>query len=170
MKKVISLIVGLFLVTTSFSQDFEKGSNVVTLGFGVDPYYSVGAGSRTALGPVVLTYERGITDVLGIGRIGVGGGIAQSWYHREWSNAFYSYKETRSRTGIMFRAAYHFEFGVDKMDVYAGVGGAAYIYSDKVTSSDPDYNPSSSSVGGGHYVFGGIRYYKSHQNKSSDCF
>ena len=177
MKKVISLIVCLFAAGTLSAQAFENGGNYITLGFGFDPYGNAGAGNsgngykHAALGPIVLTYERGITELLGIGRIGVGGGVAQSFYtstynysHPVWGY-HYEEKYTRSRTSLVFRAAYHFDFGVDKMDVYAGVGGAMHFYSDKhtSTSADPDdyyeYKYSDSSIGGGHYVFGGIRYY-----------
>ena len=111
-----------------------------------------------------MTYERGITDILGIGRIGVGGAIAQTFYTSKsyYSNNLYEYKSNRSRTTFAFRAAYHFDFGVDKMDVYAGVGGALHIYSDTDKTNDPTnvyYNTKKVTIGGGPSVFGGIRYF-----------
>ncbi len=59
------------------------------------------------------------------------------------------------------RAAYHFDFGVEKMDVYAGVGGALHVYSDTDRTDNPfdtKYNKKSVSIGGGPSIFGGIRY------------
>ena len=152
------------------AQDFEKGGNYITLGFGLDPYgrankYSAGINNKyTALGPIILAYERGITDVLGIGRIGVGGAVGQSFYtSKSYTNDnLYEYKSTRYRTSIAFRAAYHFEFGVEKMDVYAGIGGAVHIITDSYTTNnpnDPNYAYKRGSVSGGPSVFGGIRYY-----------
>lgn len=169
MKKILLTLTITLVTLSSFAQDFEKGDNFITLGFGVDPYGGyksnnifTGAAKKTAVGPIILMYERGVTDILGIGRIGAGGGIAQSFYTRSWSSSNYTYKESQSRTSIIFRAAYHFEFNVDKMDVYAGVGGAAHFYSETYKTDDPFGTyvaKTGSHLGGGHYVFGGIRYY-----------
>ncbi len=168
MKRVVALVMFGLCFNTLYGQSFQNGGNYITLGFGLDPYGRAHNGNgyrHTAIGPIVLTYERGITELLGIGRIGVGGGVAQSFYTSKYAYSHpvwgYQYEEkyVRSRTSLVFRAAYHFDFGVDKMDVYAGVGGAMHFYGDKYTSTDPYGNYSRSSVGGGHYVFGGIRYY-----------
>lgn len=172
MMKVGLLLVGAMLTFNASAQAFQNKTNVITLGFGLDPYngarYSAGFGNnykRTGIGPIMLTYERGITELLGIGRIGVGGGIGQSfWTSKDYhNNGFIDHDRHTARTAIMLRAAYHFDFGIDKLDVYAGAGGAVNVHS----HSDVYYNNSgvktfeSSSIrtGGDPNVFGGVRYY-----------
>lgn len=186
MKKII--LAGLLTLITSgsFAQDFEKGGNYITLGYGLDPWgYPSGNAygvynnyKKSVIGPIVATYERGITDVLGIGRIGVGGGIAQSWYTQKYTYAYFNgqYEDvySTSRTSILLRAAYHFEFNVPKMDVYAGLGASINIHSYKAKEWLVDSNPTSPTygqvyqaesnstrVGQGnfHQVFVGIRYF-----------
>lgn len=170
MRKIGIILVCLIVSPTIFSQAFEKDRNYITLGYGLDPYggankYNAGFNHRKAIiGPFILTYERGITDILGIGRIGVGGAVAQTFYTSTsyTANNLYEYRSTRSRTTLAFRAAYHFDFGVEKMDVYAGVGGALHIISDSYTTNnpnDPTYGYKRGSVSGGPSVFGGIRYF-----------
>lgn len=169
MKKTAIILMCLIVSPTIFAQAFEKGSNFITLGFGLDPYGKVpkyAAGNnykKTALGPIILAYEYGLTEKLGIGRIGLGGAIAQSFYTGKsyYTNNYYEYKSNRSRTSLALRAAYHFDFGIDKMDVYAGIGGALHIYSDTDRTDNPNdlnYNKKSVSIGGGPSIFGGIRY------------
>lgn len=171
MKVVVLSVLFAVLAPNVKAQAFANKDNVITLGFGFDPYYrngysnGWGNGYRyTGVGPIMLTYERGITELLGIGRIGVGGGVGQSFYTSKWStgNGAYESIDRTSRTAIFARCAYHFDFGIDKMDVYAGVGAGVYVYNRKYTSSNPFdtyVHTSGGSVDGGHYVFGGIRYY-----------
>jgi len=174
MKKAVLFII-CFLVTGLLSaQDFRKDGNYINLGYGLDPWgsalytSSLGSVNRTNIGPIMLMYERGVTDVLGIGRIGVGGGLAQSFYSQRHTYLGIEDRYNTSRTSIVARGAYHFEFDIPKLDVYAGLGGAFHLYSDK----DEVYNPFSSSadadgyvvardsrVGAGHYVFAGVKYY-----------
>lgn len=170
MKKLKIALMCLIVSPTIFAQDFQKDENYITIGYGLDPYgkanvYNAGFNhKRASIGPFIMTYERGITDVLGIGRIGVGGAMAQTFYTSKsyTKNNLYEYKSNRSRTTLAFRAAYHFEFGVERMDVYAGIGGAVHIISDTYSTNnpfDPTYGYKRSSVSGGPSVFGGIRYY-----------
>lgn len=168
MKKVAVILMCLIVSPVIFAQAFENKANYITIGFGLDPYgrankFSNGYGYKhTSIGPIILAYERGITEKLGIGRIGVGGAIAQSFYtSRSFYNNGYEYKSNRSRTSLAFRAAYHFDFGVEKMDVYAGIGGALHIYSDSYRTNDPtnfNYDYNEVKIGGGPSIFGGIRY------------
>jgi hypothetical protein len=170
MKKAVLFII-CFLVTGLLSaQDFRKDGNYVKVGYGLDPWgqplvtFAIGSASRSNIGPtIMLMYERGITDVLGIGRIGVGGGLAQSFYTQKFTFLGNTDTYRRSRTSIVTGATYHFEFDIPKLDVYAGLGAALQFYSDK----DEVYNLFSSSyvvtrdtrVGGGYYVFAGVKYY-----------
>lgn len=170
MKRIGIVVICLIASTVGLAQDFQKDENYITIGYGLDPYgrankYNAGFNHKNAsIGPFILTYERGITDILGIGRIGVGGALAQTFYTSKsyTINNLYEYKSTRARTTIALRAAYHFELGVEKMDVYAGIGGAVHIITDKYSTDnpfDPIYNDKRGSVSGGPSVFGGIRYY-----------
>ena len=174
MKKQLLLIVIIFIIGNSFAQDFEKGGNYITTGFGFDPWGYHGVGNafgtykKSSIGPIVATYERGITDVLGIGRIGVGGSFAQSWYTQKYKYSTVEDIYRTSRFSFMAKAAYHFEFGVDKMDVYAGVAAGVNFYTDKdvvfypfnVNANNQGYVTSRSSyVRPAHYEFIGIRYY-----------
>ena len=170
MKKAGIILICLIVSSSIFAQDFLKDENYITIGYGLDPYghankYNAGFNHKNAsIGPFILTYERGITDVLGVGRIGVGGAIAQTFYTSKayTINNLYEYKSNRSRTTIAFRAAYHFEFGIDRMDLYAGIGGAFHIIMDKEQTNnpfDPTYSYKRQSVSGGPSVFAGIRYY-----------
>ncbi len=159
-------------INTASAQDFEKGGNYVTLGYGLDPWGNPAIGGvgffnagykKSTIGPIMLTYERGVTDVLGIGRIGAGGAIVQTFYNQKYTYST-GFEDTynRSRIGVIARATYHFEFDIPKMDVYAGVGGGVYFNSDKDKITNflgQETVTRTTSVSGGHYVFAGIRYY-----------
>ena len=172
MKNLFMLICCALAVSTASAQDFEKGGNYISVGYGLDPWGHPGVGGnaiigsdkKSTIGPIRLSYERGVTDILGIGRIGAGGSIVQTFYTQKYTTGAYVSTYTRSRIGIIARAAYHFEFDIPKMDVYAGVGGGVYFYSDKekvptVVNPNEFTEKRSTSVSGGHYVFAGIRYY-----------
>ena len=140
MKKVIAIVTFVCFANLSNAQAFQNKGNYLSGGVGLD-FYTVGYRS---LGPFMVTYARGITDLLGIGRIGVGGGLAQTFYHDAFTKSY-------SRTSLIGRAAYHFEFDNEKMDVYAGVGLSFHLFS--------GYKQSFTPVARYHYIFGGIRYY-----------
>jgi len=162
----VGLIVLGFSIQSN-AQAFQNKDNIITLGFGFDPYYkhfsSYGHNvtKKTGIGPIMVSYERGITEKLGIGRIGVGGAIGQSFYTTKSYDFFnYEYVERISRTAIFVKAAYHFDFGIDKLDVYAGVGGGVYVRSEthSSTNQNASYVNKNGSVLGGPAVFGGVRY------------
>lgn len=169
MKKYLLITICVLGFGSAFAQDFVKDGNYVTVGYGLDPWghrgvgYAWGTYKKTAIGPIIATYERGITDILGIGRIGAGGSIGQAFYTEKYSSGNIEDVYRTSRLSIIGRGAYHFEFDVPKMDVYAGVGVGAHVYFDK----DETYNVFTNSyntvrdtrVGFGHYVFAGIRYF-----------
>jgi len=168
MRNLGIVFIGALLTFNVGAQAFQNKTNVITLGAGFDPYYSHYASygynyKKSAVGPFILAYERGITELLGIGRIGVGGSVGQSFYtSRSFDNNNYEYIDRTSRTAIFVRAAYHFDFGIDKLDVYAGVGGGAYVRSETHKSSNPNYvfvSKKGGVVDGGPTAFGGVRYY-----------
>lgn len=170
MKKFITLLVIMILSVNLNAQDFEKGGNYLTIGYGLDPWGHAisntnawggnnGSYRKTSLGPTILMYERGITDILGIGRIGAGGGLAHSIYTQKWVDNSYEVKDIRQRFSIILKAAYHFEFDIPKMDVYAGVGALIHHYTDTQKDNLGFVDSRSTGIGAGHYVFAGIRYY-----------
>tara|TARA_R110002072_G_C7977210_1_gene535668 strand:- start:2911 stop:3489 length:579 start_codon:yes stop_codon:yes gene_type:complete len=166
MRKLLTVLFVASLSINANSQDFEKGGNYVSFGYGLDPFGfppTIGASyKRTSIGPILGFYERGITDILGIGRIGVGGGLGYSIYNQKYTDFFGESVYRRTRLSIIAKAAYHFEFDVEKMDVYAGVGASVNIYNDvdKYYSAFGILQESkSSSLGVREYVFVGIRYY-----------
>jgi hypothetical protein len=131
MKTVFALVSFLLVANLSHAQAFEKGRNYIHFGFGTGPRgLSIG---------FVGGYERGITEKLGIGRIGAGGLVGQSFqsFNSVWI----------STTSIVGRAAYHFDFDIDKMDVYAGIGAGVNI------STNSNYSLVQPNL------FAGIRYY-----------
>lgn len=125
----------LAMCSNSSAQDFVKGGNYVSVGYGVDAGGLPGNFGGLGLGPVSATYERGVTDIIGIGRIGAGGGIAFSHYnYSDKLNILFASTESQYRTNRItpfVRATYHFEFDIEKMDVYAGLGFGVNIDSEK---------------------------------------
>jgi len=145
MKKLIVTLFCLLSIGLIQAQDFENKGNYAIAGVGLDPYYTPLNGGL-GLGPFKLGYERGITEVIGIGRIGVGGSVSYSYY----SGTHEGFEDRGTRVSIFARGTYHFEFNVPKMDVYAGVG---------VGTQSVNFNHHPSSLTSGHHVFAGIRYF-----------
>lgn len=156
MKKNFAFMLCMLVSGLSFGQDFEKGGHYVTVGYGIDPYYHpFGWG----IGPVVAGYEYGVTDVLGIGRIGAGGSFGASFYPGYYSNG---QKYVGTRFSILARVAYHFEFDIPKLDVYAGVSGGVHFRKEPYTEVfilQPTKYGYRSDVVPAYHVFGGIRYF-----------
>lgn len=99
---------------------------------------------------------------MGIGRIGVGGIIGQSFYNEVYSDGVVENSFHNSRTALIARALYHFDLNVKGLDLYAGVGAGGYINNQKSTVTLPNGTISKSktnSVTFGHYIFGGVRYF-----------
>ena len=171
MKTIILLICCIAVTNSTIAQDFEKDKNYLSVGLGLDffGYREIGnslsgTSRRSSIGPIQLAYERGITDVLGVGRIGVGGVVTQAFYTQKYTNGADQTTYNRSRLGLMVCGAYHFEFDIPKMDVYAGIGIGLYLNSDKnkvPTGVVPGEHTTSRSiyVSGAQALFVGIRYY-----------
>ncbi len=142
MKKIIAILfMALFLGSNGNAQNIENKDNIIYLGFGIDPFYR---GYQKNIGPLMLGYERIITDIIGIGRFGVGGTVAQSWYGGGYG-----------RTALLAKAAYHFDFNVTGLDFYAGAGLGTYFYN----FDNHYYGKHSGRVGFGHHIFAGLRYF-----------
>lgn len=166
MKKIVVGLFACLLTMGVNAQTVNKGDQIINLGFGFDPYYSfstVGGVRRAAVGPIILGYEYIVTEKLGIGRIGVGGIMGQSFYNERYTTVWTDHHNKISRTAMIGRAAYHFDLPVKGLDLYAGVGAGFYInhHSERTTNSLNGTQSSSTRVrvSGGHYVFGGVRYF-----------
>ena len=138
-KLLLAVFATLALSGSTFAQDIEKNDNVIYVGFGFDPFLR---GNKN-VGPLVVGYERIITDVVGIGRFGVGGLIGQSWYGNN-----------NARTTVLAKCAYHFDFNVTGLDFYAGVGLGYNFY-----SWNGNGNNYHSGTNFGHHVYAGVRYF-----------
>ncbi len=150
MKKVIALMALVCVPSLLNAQAFEKGGNYIHAGFGVQPY---------SIGPISFGYEKGISNIVGIGRFGVGGVIAHEFFNYS-STILGSSGLTQNRTTLMGRCAYHFDFNIDKMDVYAGVAVAVQYRGDiKSKNSGIVFSDNSARIFPYPSVFGGIRYY-----------
>ncbi len=148
------------------AQTVNQGDQIINVGLGVDPFYSFSSyngASKKSFGPIVAGYEYIVTEKLGIGRIGVGGIIRQSFYSQKYNSNYYSsFNDKASRTAIIARAAYHFDLPVKGLDLYAGVGAGFYFHNRKstyTTYSGINSESSDVSVAPGHYIFGGVRYF-----------
>jgi len=138
---------------------FTDGTNVVNAGVGFG-WYGGASGWDTKIPPVSVAYDRGVTikDLpLSFGGIF---SIAQYGYEQ----AYYTYNLDYSYTFLIFgaRAAWHFDVGVENLDLYAGVT-LGFYYQTWDYTIEPDlegYNPqddSGASIMGGAYA--GARYF-----------
>lgn len=185
MKKTLIIAICLFSINGLYAQDFVKNGNYVTVGYGFNPwsvnavkaYKGYTGYKHFGIGPILVSYERGITDILGIGRIGVGGSVGFSTHSSSWSALSYDiignppvlvastdeYKYNWTEIAIMAKAAYHFEFDIPKMDVYAGVGLGYNVVIDKYKLNGTVVTNTNSTISRpspfAHQEFVGIRYY-----------
>lgn len=153
MKKVVALIIGVFLsgsfAKLSAQEIFNKDSpNVIQATIGFPQLY--GPGYSTTLPALTVAYDRCIIDGLidGNASIGVGGffGIAAS------GTANYDY----FYFGFGARGTFHYQF-VDNLDTYAGVmvGGVVRDYDERIKNTPYPYDKGGPLAGG----IIGARYY-----------
>jgi hypothetical protein len=166
MKKTLLILVLMIASNWSVAQEFEKDRNYVQVGYGLGlgygrllSTYSTYSNYRYGgFGPVALSYERGITD-----NIGIGIQFGFSSYGATWNDNFgvgADYKYRWTNLTLMARGAYHFDVRNRKLDRYAGVGIGFAKYSYKYTSTDPTFTGSNVSFGSplAYQIFGGLRY------------
>ncbi len=161
MKKVLATVLVMIIAYSSFAQKstvFENGTNVINIGVGVGNIYWGGYSNSGLPISFNASYERGVSEKLGIGYIGLGGNFG-------YTSARYKYGDyTITNSGVMFaaKATYHFalenEIG-SKLDPYAGVL-LGYVVTSHSTN-DPSGNYHGESKDGGIYpgFFAGAHYY-----------
>lgn len=132
-----AIFCALFLIafTQLNAQMYTKGQQDLHLGVGLGTTF-YGSGYRTVLPPLNVSYEKGITD-----NIGVGGylGYASSRYNYDVLNLRYHWTYTYIIVGA--RAAYHYDlFENPKLDTYGGAMLGFAIAKSKFHSDDPLLN------------------------------
>lgn len=150
MKKISSLVLSLFMFSCySFSQSFDDGTNLISLGFGVPP------GQRIAndfnkdfksfidyrlknYGTVVLKYEHGLNKNFGLGLNTEYSGATVSYKYDYNNNSTwrYEYRIKSNVFGFYARMNGHLPL-TDKFDLYGGVG-LGYLYT---INKNSDTNP-----------------------------
>lgn len=151
-KLTLITAIALALSTSVFSQPFEKGTSVAGVGLGLVNSFT--PGHKMLIPPVLGSYEIGITDLLGIGYISVGGQVGIGGSTVSYFNSTYNW----FYISLLVRGAYHFDFynitGAEifkSLDIYAGVAAGPII----VIEDDPWANNSFSPLD----AFVGARYY-----------
>lgn len=119
MKKAVTVLLLILLFNTSRGQgNFEIGTNVIGVGFGVGSSYGVGSTYGSQTPAINLQYERGIWSVGGPGVISLGGYLA----FKSYSYDYFPYRRKWNYTIIGVRSAYHYN-GIQStdFDVYGGL-------------------------------------------------
>jgi hypothetical protein len=145
MKKLIVTLFCLLSTGLIQAQEFENKGNYATFGLG-NEFFSSPVDNSFAVGSFIFNYERGISEVIGIGRIGIGATVGYSYF----SGSHEGISADGSKLTVIARGTYHFEFNVPKMDVYAGVGAGGQF-------SNSDYFGRKFKMP--HQIFAGIRYF-----------
>lgn len=126
----------LFAFTQLNAQMYQKGQQDLHLGIGIGTTL-YGSGYRSLLPPLNVSYEKGITE-----NIGVGGylGYATARYDYDgFNNLDYHWRYTNIIVGG--RAAYHYDlFKEPKLDTYGGVMIGFNISRASFHSDDPALN------------------------------
>jgi hypothetical protein len=181
MKKIITnlFLCLLFLIAEpTQAQIFQKDKNFINVGYGFGSYtrglgnaYASQTGyTRHAFGPVSVSFEHGIKN-----NISLGGFVGYYRSGVSWNTAAYptlnipsyEYKYTWSGLQILFRGAYHYDFKVEKLDTYGGLGIGYTNWSYKWESTEPSFNSTNYIIKGGSPIglsaFVGARYMFSEQ-------
>ena len=143
MKRIITIALLSIFTFSANAQFFEKDINYVNAGYGLgigygrllNAYQAYDGYKFSGFGPVAISYERGITD-----NIGLGVSIGYSSYGGRWLQTGYDYKYRWTTLSIMARGAYHFNVRNRQFDPYAGVGIGFLKYSYKWESNEPGFN------------------------------
>lgn len=130
----------------TYGQTFEKGDKLLNLGVGLGSQFLAAGASGTP--PVGLSFEVGVSDKLSIGVQGsYAGAKFNPGFGSEWK---YSYIIAAAR------GAYHFDFGVEKLDPYAGAMLGYNIASVKADGNEVAGAKAGGAIYGGFF---GSRYY-----------
>jgi len=173
--KKLTLLPILFLlinINNASSQVFDDGTNIINLGFGVpaskkltDDFKksfklnnSVYEYKSTNLGTILLKYERGIHDYLGVG-LNLEYSSSKATYKNPNNNDLLDVSATRRIWGFFTRFNGHYP-ATEKLDLYGGLG-LGYLHTidkTKTTSTLTNINTSSKVFEFDYQFTLGIRY------------
>lgn len=181
MKTKVLLIAVITVLSVSLANaqkiPFQKGSNVFSGGIyfdfghgylGESVYYS----NRyewyhfSSSPKIVLSFDHGITNKIGIGFISVGGQFGNYWLRIQNPDPYVYYSPAFVMHGNV-RALYHFDFWsitkqpfFSRFDVYAGpyAGVAIRVLTITDTNPNPDTSQSYNTAGGLFGIIAGARY------------
>jgi len=150
--------------TVSFSQAVRNGDGLLSFGLGIGQgHYAPGTygtySSRTSIGPITAGYQKIITDVIGVGRFGVGGSLGMSFHSSKYRVGNTEIKNSATRTVLMVRGSYHFDLPSKNWDLYGGLGLGLYLYSYKYDSYWGSNTGTSSASTLAFSFFLGARYF-----------
>jgi hypothetical protein len=131
MKKIMMFLMVALLSGITYAQTYEMGATYVHAGIGVISPYSY-SGSKMGIPPVQVSFEKGITENIGIGGLI---GHTSSKYESSILGTTYGWKFKYTIVGV--RGMYHLT-SYDKADVYGGAMLGYNIASAKFESSDSD--------------------------------
>jgi hypothetical protein len=162
-RRIVLLTFLLAAAMITHAQEFEKGTNVASLGIGVGSSILHYSGASQSPG-LSLQYEKGMWDIGGPGVISLGGYVGYKSYKYTGKYAGgYEYNEKWRYTVIGVRSAYHYTgLDVDKLDVYGGVMLSYNILKYTYTDNGPSgtyYNSGSYGNTTGFSLYVGGRYY-----------
>jgi opacity protein-like surface antigen len=165
MKKIITIVAILFSSIKVNAQFFEKDYNFLQVGYGIglgygkvlNAYKGNEGYSFSGFGPLAASYERAITD-----NIGLGLQMGYSSYGGKWLESGYNYNYRYSAFSLMARGAYHFDVRNRNFDPYGGIGIGFSKFSVNYTSNSPGFNSNNSNISIGspltYQIFLGARY------------
>lgn len=131
MKKILFYMFFAVVAKTTFGQSFENGAGYFHAGIGFGTPYGY-EGSKMGLPPLHVSFEKGITDNIGLGGLI---GYSSSKYESSILGDTYSLKFSYLIVGA--RGAYHFT-QVEQADVYIGGMLGYNIASAKFSSTNSD--------------------------------
>lgn len=140
---MMAACLAFFCSSLSFAQAYEQGDKLLNIGAGIGSQFM--ASGATGTPPVSLSLEFGATDHISVG---VYGGYAGAEVNTAMGDWDYTYIIAGGR------GSYHFDFGGDNLDPYAGIMLGYNIASVSTTGNVP-----AASAGG--FIWGahaGARY------------
>ena len=130
MRKLIFILVAIFMSTVASAQSFRKGTTTANVGIGLGTGLGGLGKSRPAIS---ASFDHGVWETGGPGVISIGGYVGNTGY--KYSDLGYTAKWNYVVVGA--RGAYHYNgfTSAPKLDVY---GGAMLAYNIVKYSSDGD--------------------------------
>ncbi len=163
MKKFNYLLTLLILLaySSAWSQTFEKGTKVASLGIGIGS--SLGSFDYSSQIPgISVMYEQGIAEAGNVGIIGVGGYVGYKSFSFESNSGTFESKSNWNYTIIGIRGALHFTgINAENLDLYGGLMASYNLlnYSYEDNSGFNTGNKGNFGNSAGLTLFVGARYY-----------